>query len=114
MSLDGPVPDLVAVGHVTLNRAGGGERPGGAGYYAAVTASRRGLRVGLLTSFAGDFPVSALPPGFAVVNVPSRLTTIFEVGHGSADRTLRLLARAADIGGERSPLPWPPAPVNMT
>src|SRR5439155_11727791 len=54
-------PDFVAIGHVTLDRVGDATRPGGAALYAAVTAHRLGLSVGLLTSHAGDFPLDAIP-----------------------------------------------------
>jgi 1D-myo-inositol 3-kinase len=100
------VPDIVAVGHITLDRVGGAERPGGAAYYAAVTASRLGLRVGLLTSFADGYPLAVLPPGVEVVNVASRQTTTFEVGQGPSGRTLRLLARAADLEEAAMPAAW--------
>ena len=42
----GEAVDLVAIGHVTLDRTPTGIRPGGAAYYAALTAHRLGLRVG--------------------------------------------------------------------
>ena len=100
------VPDLVAVGHVTVDRIGGAERPGGAGYYVAMTATRLGLRVGLVTSFAADFPVALLPAGVEVVNVPSALTTIFEVTQGGAGRVLRLVSRAADLEQVHLPPAW--------
>ena len=47
--------DLVVIGHVTLDEVAGATRPGGAAYYAAVTASRLGLDVGLLTSFGPEY-----------------------------------------------------------
>jgi len=105
------VPDLVAVGHVTVDRVGGGERPGGAAYYAAVTAARLGLRVGLVTSFAGDFRADLLPAGVEVVNVPSALTTTFQVTQGPAGRALRLIARAADLEAAHLPVGWRRAPL---
>lgn len=114
MTADGRVPDLIAVGHVTVDRVRGGERPGGAGYYAAVAATRLGLRVGLVTSFAGDFPAALLPPGLEVVNVPAALTTIFEVTQGSGGsgaRALRLLSRAADLEETHVPAAWRRAPL---
>ncbi|MGH7348973.1 MAG: hypothetical protein ACREI6_03075, partial [Candidatus Rokuibacteriota bacterium] len=71
--------DFVAVGHVTLDQTTGGTRPGGAAYYAAVTALRLGLRVGLLTSFGPDFPRAAIPSAISVVNVASERTTSFRI-----------------------------------
>ena len=54
------------VGHLTLDVTASGTRPGGAAYYAALTAHRLGLRVGLLTSFGEDNPADALPGGIVL------------------------------------------------
>ncbi|HEX5531800.1 MAG TPA: PfkB family carbohydrate kinase [Methylomirabilota bacterium] len=103
--------DVVVVGHVTLDRTPRGTRPGGAAYYAAVTAHRQGLRVGLLTSFGPDFPREALPPELSVVNVASPRTTVFRIGPGRiADgrrvRELAVLGRAADLEAAALPDEW--------
>jgi 1D-myo-inositol 3-kinase len=103
--------DLVVVGHVTLDRTPRGTRPGGAAYYAAITAQRQGLRVGLLTSFGPDFPRGALPPELSVVNVASPQTTVFRIGPGRiADgrrvRELAVLGRAADLEAAALPDEW--------
>lgn len=103
--------DFVAVGHVTLDQTPRGIRPGGAAYYAAITAHRQGLRVGLLTSFGPDFPRDALPPGVAVVNVPSERTTTFRIAHGQLGRggrarELALLTRATDLEAAILPEAW--------
>ena len=103
--------EFVAVGHVTLDETSRGTRPGGAAYYAAVTARRLGLRVGLLTSFGPDFPRESLPPEIAVVNVPSERTTAFRIragriGQGGRTRELAVLGRAADLEAAMLPEEW--------
>ncbi|MEX2220427.1 MAG: PfkB family carbohydrate kinase [Candidatus Rokuibacteriota bacterium] len=103
--------DFVAVGHVTLDQTTRGIRPGGAAFYAAVTAHRLGLRVGLLTSFGSDFPREAIPAAISVVNVPSARTTIFRIGQsragaGGRARELAVLARAADLEATALPEEW--------
>ncbi|MGH7367641.1 MAG: PfkB family carbohydrate kinase [Candidatus Rokuibacteriota bacterium] len=103
--------DFVAVGHVTLDQTPRGPRPGGAAYYAAVTAHRLGLRVGLLTSFGPDFPRHAIPSDIGVVNVASERTTIFRVSQGrlgqrGRSRELAVLARAADLEAAALPEEW--------
>ncbi|HKW93468.1 MAG TPA: PfkB family carbohydrate kinase [Methylomirabilota bacterium] len=104
--------DFVAVGHVTLDRTPRGTRPGGAAYYAAMTAHRAGLRVGLLTSFGPEFPPDALPADVDIVNVPAERTTIFRVGPGRAlgpegrGRELAVLARATDLEMAALPEAW--------
>ncbi len=103
--------DFVAVGHVTLDQTPRGIRPGGAAYYAAMTAHRAGLRVGLLTSFGPDFPRDALPSAITVANVPSARTTTFRIGQsrigqGRRVRELTLFARAADLEAAAVPDEW--------
>jgi 1D-myo-inositol 3-kinase len=113
MSAAEHVPDLVVVGHVTVDRIAGAERPGGAGYYVAMAATRLGLRVGLVTSFAADFAVGQLPAGVEVVTAPSALTTTFEVTQGPAGRALRLVSRAADLEEAHLPPAWRRAPLAL-
>jgi 1D-myo-inositol 3-kinase len=108
-----PDVDFVAVGHVTLDQTSSGNRPGGAAYYAALTAHRLGLRVGLVTSFAADFPVAALPSDFAIVNVPSDRTTVFAMEGAGRNRRLTLLSRAADLEADHLPAEWGRAPLGM-
>jgi sugar/nucleoside kinase (ribokinase family) len=103
--------DFVAVGHLTIDQTPRGPRPGGAAYYAAITAHRQGLRVGLLTSFGPDFPRDALPADIRVVNVPSERTTVFTIGPGriAAGRRVRqlsVLSRAADLEAASLPEAW--------
>jgi sugar/nucleoside kinase (ribokinase family) len=106
-------PDLIVVGHVTLDVTPSGTRPGGAAYYAAVTAHRLGLRVGLLTSFGPDFPADALPADITVARVDSARTTIFTLSGAAGGRTLTLNARAADLEAEDLPPEWATAPLAL-
>src|SRR5439155_1325748 len=100
-------PDFVAIGHVTLDRVGDATRPGGAALYAAVTAHRLGLSVGLLTSHAGDFPLDAIPSRIEVVTLESRETTRFEHRYEAGGRVSRVRGRAlplttADVPGQEA------------
>jgi sugar/nucleoside kinase (ribokinase family) len=106
-------PDLVAVGHVTLDETSRGVRPGGAAYYAAITAHRLGLRVGLLTSFADDFPRDALPSDIELEVVPAARTTRYALGSSARGRRLSLRARAADLDVHRVPLAWRDPPLAL-
>jgi 1D-myo-inositol 3-kinase len=106
-------PDLVVVGHVTLDVTPSGTRPGGAAYYAALTAHRFGLRVGLLTSFGPDFPADALPHDITVARVDSARTTIFTLSGAGGGRTLTLKSRAADLEAEDLPPEWDTAPLAL-
>jgi 1D-myo-inositol 3-kinase len=106
-------PDFVAVGHVTLDRTPRGTRPGGAAYYAALTARRLGLRAGLVTSFGPDFPAAALAADIAVVSVQAERTTVFAIEDAAGGRRLTLLSRAADIEAGALPESWRGAPLAL-
>ena len=103
--------DLVAIGHVTLDETPSGVRPGGSAYYAGLTAHRLGLRVGLLTSVAPDYPLDIFPKGLQVTTVPSADTTRYRLGKSKGARTLTLLSRAADLEAEHLPAAWREAPL---
>src|SRR5262245_36694610 len=105
--------DFVAIGHVTLDETSSGVRPGGAAYYAGLTAWRLGLRVGVLTSHGGDLPSDALPPDIGVANVPSDRSTVYRVEASAARRQLVLRSRAADIDETYLPDEWRHAPLAM-
>jgi 1D-myo-inositol 3-kinase len=104
-------PDFVVVGHVTLDRIDGRVRPGGAALYAAVTAHRLGLSVGILTSHGDDFPLEVLPPQIEVVTVPAARTTVFEHTQTNGTRTLRVADAAGPIGADDVPEDWHDAAI---
>jgi sugar/nucleoside kinase (ribokinase family) len=103
--------DLVAIGHVTFDETPSGVRPGGSAYYAAVTARRLGLSVGLLTSISPDYPLDVFPEGIHVATVASPQTTRYRLGESRGARTLTLLSRAADLEREHLPEAWRGAPL---
>ncbi len=105
------VPDLVAVGWVTLDRVDGEMRPGGAAYYAAVTAARQGLRVGILTSHGPDFPPGAWPEGAEIVNVGGEQTAVFRIEGDPAGRRLAVEATARHLPPAWLPEAWRGAPL---
>jgi 1D-myo-inositol 3-kinase len=103
--------DLVVIGHVTFDETPSGVRPGGSAYYAAVTARRLGLSVGLLTSNSPDYPVDVFPEGIHITTVASPQTTRYRLGQSGGARTLTLLSRAADLETEHLPTAWWGAPL---
>ena len=104
-------PDFVVVGHLTLDRFGDAVRPGGAALYAAVTAHRLGLSVGILTSHAAAYPLDVLPPQIEVVTVDAEQTTTFEHGTQDGPRTLRVSDAARPLGVAHVPEDWSDAPI---
>src|SRR5712692_782206 len=103
--------DLVAIGHVTFDETPSGVRPGGAAYYAALTARRLGLSVGLLTSISPDYPLDVFPEGIHLTTVASSQTTRYRLGESRGTRTLTLVSRAADLGVEELPAAWRAVPL---
>jgi sugar/nucleoside kinase (ribokinase family) len=106
-----PSPEFVAVGHVTLDHFGDVVRPGGAALFAAVTAHRLGLSVGLLTSHAEDFPLELIPPQIEVVSVPSAETTMFTHGKARGARVMTVESQACPLGTENVPADWRDASI---
>jgi sugar/nucleoside kinase (ribokinase family) len=105
-------PDLVTVGHVTLDRIGDTTQPGGAALYAAVAAHRLGLSVGILTSHADDFPLDAIPPRIEVVSVPAGATTTFEHDvRPRAPRAMRVPSVARALTAADVPEDWSESPL---
>jgi sugar/nucleoside kinase (ribokinase family) len=106
-------PDFVAIGHVTLDRFGESMRPGGSALYAAVTAHRLGLSVGLLTSHGDDFPLEVIPPKIEVVSVPAEETTVFEHRHEPGGRVSHVRAVASPLTVADVPEDWRDTPLTL-
>jgi hypothetical protein len=94
--IEGPL-DFVAVGHVTIDHISGGRRLGGAAAFAALTAARLGLRAGLVTSAAPDFPFWDSLVGVEIHWQEAARTTEFENVYGGGERRQRVLAQAAPL-----------------
>jgi len=106
-------PDFVAIGHVTLDRFGESVRPGGSALYAAVTAHRLGLSVGLLTSHAEDFPLEIIPSHIEVVTVPADETTLFEHRQEAQGRVSHVRALASPLTAADVPEDWRDASLTL-
>jgi len=106
-------PDFVAIGHVTLDRFGDATRPGGSALYAAVTAHRLGLSVGLLTSHGDDFPLEVIPPKIEVVSVPAEETTLFEHRQEPSGRVSHVRAVASPLTATDVPEDWRNASLTL-
>jgi sugar/nucleoside kinase (ribokinase family) len=99
-------PDFVAIGHVTLDRFGDAARPGGSALYAAVTAHRLGLSVGLLTSHGDEFPLEVIPPKIEVVSIPADETTLFAHRQEPSGRVSQVGAVAGRLTADDVPDDW--------
>jgi sugar/nucleoside kinase (ribokinase family) len=106
-------PDFVAIGHVTLDRFGESTRPGGSALYAAVTAHRLGLSVGLLTSHGDDFPLEVIPSRIEVISVPADETTVFEHRHEPGGRVSHVRSVASPLTTADVPEDWRDAALTL-
>jgi sugar/nucleoside kinase (ribokinase family) len=106
-------PDFVAIGHVTLDRFGETTRPGGSALYAAVTAHRLGLSVGLLTSHGDDFPLDVIPSKIEVVSVLADETTVFEHRHEPRGRVSHVRGVASPLTAADVPEDWREAALTL-
>jgi len=106
-------PDFVAIGHVTLDRFGEATRPGGSALYAAVTAHRLGLSVGLLTSHGDDFPLEVIPSKIEVVTVPAADTTLFEHRQEPSGRVSHVRSVAGPLTADDVPDDWRDASLSL-
>jgi sugar/nucleoside kinase (ribokinase family) len=106
-------PDFVAIGHVTLDRFGEATRPGGSALYAAVTAYRLGLSVGLLTSHGDDFPLEVIPSKIEVISVPAADTTLFEHRQEPSGRVSHVRSVAGPLTADDVPDDWRDASLSL-
>lgn len=107
-------PEFIAIGHASRDLLPDGSwRLGGGVAYAGVTASRLGLRVGVLTSAPPDV-LSAMHdelPNAAIINVPATEATTFENIYDATGRRQFLRARAAALTLDHLPPVWTSAGI---
>lgn len=101
--------DALIVGHLTRDLLpDGGWRPGGAALYAAATASRLGLRAGIVTSAPDDLCASAAAAldGVPMSVVETETATTFENVYTPAGRVQYLRASAQPLTLDDIPDEW--------
>lgn len=89
--------ELVAVGHVTVDRAEGGSRLGGAAAYASLAAARLGVSAAVVTSLAPDFPFFDELREVELHYRESLRTTEFENRYLEGERSQRVLGFADSL-----------------
>jgi len=70
--------DYLVIGHVCKDLKPDGFAIGGTATYSSLTARNLGVRVGVITSTAPDFPLQETLSGIEVLYLPSAQTTAFE------------------------------------
>jgi sugar/nucleoside kinase (ribokinase family) len=107
-------PDFLVIGHATRDLLPNGEwRLGGSVAYAALTASRLGLRAAVVTSGPEDVEAALrqILPDIAIHCVRSVEATVFENIYASGRRRQYLRGRAASLTLEAVPAVWRAAPI---
>ncbi|ACG74303.1 PfkB domain protein [Anaeromyxobacter sp. K] len=104
-------PRVLACGHVTLDRAGEVQVPGGSAWYAGHTWRGLGARVRVLTAAGPELPAAALA-GLEAVVLPAPRTTAFENRYGPGGvRAQRVEAAAPPLDPGALPGGWRDADV---
>ena len=89
--------DYLVIGHLAVDVTPDGLRLGGTAAYATLTARALGLRVGVVTSFAGEIPLDSLD-GIPVVSAPCEHSTTFENIY-TPDGRIQILHHQAELLG---------------
>jgi 1D-myo-inositol 3-kinase len=109
-------PDFLVIGHATRDLLPNGEwRLGGSVAFAALTASRLGLRAAVVTSGPENVEASLreILPDIAIHCVRSAEATVFENIYTSGRRQQYLRGRAAPLTLEAVPAPWRATPIML-
>jgi sugar/nucleoside kinase (ribokinase family) len=114
MSESTSAPEFVVIGHASRDLSPDGSwRLGGGVAYAGATASRFGLRVGVLTSAPQDV-LATLQDALAdaaIVNAPAHEATTFQNSYAATGRRQVLRARAASLTLCHLPPAWADARI---
>ena len=112
MSSFGALPpiDYLIVGHLTADKTPQGLKLGGTAAYSALTARALGMRVGIVTAWAGEISLEMLD-GIAIVNTPTESSTIFENISTPTGRKQYIHSVAADLHLGRIPDAWHSTPI---
>ncbi len=102
--------DYLLIGHLTHDLLPSGERLGGTVAYAGLMAHALGLRVGLVTSWAGELPLGALS-SLQIASFPSEKSTTYEIQQTDTGRTLTIHHVAQKLDFYHIPEPWRRAPI---
>ena len=89
--------DFVAIGHVTIDHIDGRRRLGGAAAFASLTASRLGLRTGVVTSAGPGFPYWEALRGIEIHWEEAARSTEFANLYEGGERRQRVLGHAAPL-----------------
>jgi hypothetical protein len=102
--------DYLLIGHITVDIISGGLRLGGTSTYSALTAQALGLRIGVVTSWAGEIPLGPLST-IPIISFPTEQSTTFENIYTSKGRVQKIHHIAPRLDYYHIPEPWRSAPI---
>jgi hypothetical protein len=102
--------DYLVIGHITVDLTSEGLRLGGTATYSALMAQALGLRVGVVTSWAGEAPLGPLS-SIPVISFPTENSTTFENTYTSNGRVQKVHHIASRLDYYHIPEPWRSAPI---
>lgn len=102
--------DYLVIGHLTQDLTPEGPRLGGTAAYASLTARSLGLRVGVVTAWGSEFPLTQLD-GIQVLALPAEHSTTFENVYTPSGRRQTLYHSASKLGPGLIPETWLSAPI---
>ena len=104
--------DYLVIGHVVRDISGKGFRPGGTATFSAITASKLGYKVGVVTSTNDQKLLKAFQDNnISVRVVPAITSTVFDNTYKGASRTQRVLSTASPITSRHVPEKWKKTPI---
>jgi sugar/nucleoside kinase (ribokinase family) len=107
-SLD-PV-DYLVIGHLSCDLTSAGPRLGGTAAYSALTAKALGLRVGVVTAWAGEVSLDQMR-GIQVISIPAEHSTTFENIYTPTGRVQYIHHAAPPLLLEHIPEVWRQTPI---
>ena len=109
-----PVPlepvDYLVIGHLSCDLTPQGPRLGGTAAYSALTGRALGLRVGLVTAWAGEVPLDVLDD-IRIWAKPAEHSTTFENVYAADGRVQYVHHSAPDLTAADVPAAWHQTPI---
>ncbi len=102
--------DYVVVGHLSCDLTPQGSRLGGTAAYSGLTARALGMRVGILTAFAGEIALN-LPADIQICNQLTGHSATFENIYTPGGRQQVIHHTASDLHPDQFPQTWRTASV---
>jgi hypothetical protein len=97
--------DYLVIGHLACDIAQDGNRLGGTAAYSSLTAKALGLKVGIVTAWAGEVSLDPLA-GIQVFSIPAEKSTTFENVYSANGRVQILHAQAPRLVPDNVPEIW--------